>query len=276
MANKLIFLDIDGTLTEPGRNVPPASALEAVRKAQAAGNQVFLCTGRNRGMLTPLLQYGFDGFVGSSGGYVMCNGQVIFDCPMSDVQRDRIMNVLAANGVFRTVECCDHSYTEDSFRTFLEAKAARTGNSELLRWREQLEHDLGILPLSQWQGQPVYKFVFACERREQMDEPIRLLSGEFNVVVQDQRFGEEVNGEIVSRAYDKGTGVRRVCEALDVPLADTVGFGDSMNDLEMIQTVGLSFCMANGSPTLKKLASVVCPAVNEDGLYRTFEQYGLF
>ena len=32
MKRKLIFLDIDGTLTAPGSNVPPASAVEAVRK----------------------------------------------------------------------------------------------------------------------------------------------------------------------------------------------------------------------------------------------------
>jgi hydroxymethylpyrimidine pyrophosphatase-like HAD family hydrolase len=31
---KLIFLDIDGTLTEPGANVPPDSALEAIRRSQ--------------------------------------------------------------------------------------------------------------------------------------------------------------------------------------------------------------------------------------------------
>ena len=35
MNKKLIFLDIDGTLTSPGSNVPPASALEAIRKAEA-------------------------------------------------------------------------------------------------------------------------------------------------------------------------------------------------------------------------------------------------
>ena len=55
---KLIFLDIDGTLTTPGSNVPPESALRAIRGAQAAGNKVFLCTGRNYAMLEPVLQYG--------------------------------------------------------------------------------------------------------------------------------------------------------------------------------------------------------------------------
>ena len=46
MSKKVIFLDIDGTLAEPGHSEPPASAIEAVRKAQAAGNLVFLCSGR--------------------------------------------------------------------------------------------------------------------------------------------------------------------------------------------------------------------------------------
>ena len=31
MKEKWIFLDIDGTLTSPGSNVPPDSALEAIR-----------------------------------------------------------------------------------------------------------------------------------------------------------------------------------------------------------------------------------------------------
>ena len=51
MNGKLLFLDIDGTLTEPGYNVPPASALDAIRKAQKNGHKVYLCSGRNKAML---------------------------------------------------------------------------------------------------------------------------------------------------------------------------------------------------------------------------------
>ena len=59
---KLIFIDIDGTLTVPGENIPPDSAVEAIRKTQSKGNKVFLCTGRNPDMLKPLLVYGFDAY----------------------------------------------------------------------------------------------------------------------------------------------------------------------------------------------------------------------
>ena len=60
-----------------------------------------------------------------------------------------------------------------------------------------------------------------------------------------------------------------------MPLSDTVGVGDSMNDLEMIETVGIGVCMANGSPNLKKRSDLVCPSVDEDGLAWAFRELGL-
>ena len=276
MRQKLIFLDIDGTLCQPGSNVPPASALEAIQKARAAGNLVFLCTGRNLGMLSPLLQYGFDGVVGSSGGCIICGEQVIYDCPMSPAQQKKAMDVLAKNGVFRTVECRDRSYTDEGFKEFLREKARRESNSEVLRWREQIEKDLGILPMAAYKGDPIYKMVVMCERREQLDEPVAVLSDEFAIVIQDDLSRGYVNGEMVLRCFDKGLGIRRVCRHYGIPLEDTYGFGDSMNDKEMIETVGRSVVMAGGSPTLKAMADEVCPAVEDNGLYIAFERNHLF
>jgi hydroxymethylpyrimidine pyrophosphatase-like HAD family hydrolase len=48
-----------------------------------------------------------------------------------------------------------------------------------------------------------------------------------------------------------------------------------MNDKEMIETVGTSVVMANGSETLKKMADVVCPSVTDDGLYKAFADLDL-
>lgn len=93
MDKKLIFLDIDGTLTEPGSNVPPASAPEAIRGAQARGHKVALCSGRCYGMLSPLLSYGFDGLVGSAGGYIEYGNTVVYDCPMTPKQQEKVLSV---------------------------------------------------------------------------------------------------------------------------------------------------------------------------------------
>ena len=102
---KLIFLDIDGTLTLPGENIPPESALKAIKAAQEKGNKVFLCTGRNPAMLSPLLQYGFDGYVASAGGYVACDSQVIVDRKM-DPEAYATIDLHNRARVLRAVEVC--------------------------------------------------------------------------------------------------------------------------------------------------------------------------
>lgn len=275
MDTKLIFLDIDGTLTEPGSNTPPASALEAVRRAQANGHKVFLCSGRSYGMLSPLLQYGFDGLAGSAGGYIEYNGELIYDCPMTPEQQNRVLSVFEESGIYRTVECKTGTYTDESFKEFLQENTQSGGNSELLRWREQLEQNLGIRPMAEYRGEPVYKLVFMCRKAEQLRRPRQLLESEFNFCIQDtDRFGI-INGELINRKFDKGTAVRRLSGYLHIPLERTIAFGDSMNDLEMIETAGTGICMGNGSPALKKIADEVCPPVTEGGLYAAFLRHQL-
>ena len=273
MNKKLVFIDIDGTLTSPGSNIPPESAQRAIRKARAAGHKVFLCTGRNPAMLSPVLVYGFDGAVASGGGYVFCDDRVLFDCPMTPEQQEKALRLFAENGVFRTIEAKDASYCDDGMGEFLERITG--GNSELLRWRKALEQELGIGPIRLYDGRPIYKIVFMCEKREQLQPAKEALEGEFNFLVQDVSDGTYVNGELVNRRFDKGSGVRLVAEHLGFAREDCIGFGDSMNDLEMIQNVGVSVCMSNGSPELKKRCTMVCPPVEEDGLAAAFEKLGL-
>ncbi|MBQ9263844.1 MAG: HAD family hydrolase [Clostridia bacterium] len=274
MKRKLIFLDIDGTLTPPGSNMPPASAREAIRRALHNGHKVFLCTGRNKGMLSPVLALeDFSGAVASAGGYVFMGDRVLFDCPMTDDQFHTAMRLLKDGGVFRTIETKDHTYSDENLGDFLSLMGG--GNSELERWRKALAEQLRIQPLSAYDGAPVYKIVFMCNESAQLTPAEKALGEAFNFVVQDGRHHGCLNGEMINRKFDKGRGVRAVAEALGVGIEDTIGFGDSMNDLEMIETVGTSVCMENGSPLLKSKSSLVCPAVDQDGLSWAFERLGL-
>lgn len=275
MDRKIIFLDIDGTLTEPGSNEPPKSAIRAVRGAQKKGHYVFLCSGRNYDMLSPLLPFGFDGVVASCGGYIQFKDQVIYDCPMTEEQKITAMEVLKKNQVFRTVECMDGAYTDEGLKDFLENHALEGSNSELLRWRKQLEQSLNIRPMAEYCGQPVYKIVVMAESIEQFQEPKAVLEQEFQLYLQEPDQYGFINGELVNRKFDKGKGVQKVCNYLNIPVKDTIGFGDSMNDEEMLKTVGLSICMANGSEKTKSLADDICPSVTEDGMYQGFLKYGL-
>lgn len=270
MHRKLIFLDIDGTLTEAGKNTPPASALDAIQRAQQAGHKVVLCSGRNYGMLRPLLEYPFDGIISSSGGYIEYQNQILYNCPMTPAQQKKVLHCLAENGVFRTIESRMGSYVDESFKAFLRSRVAAGANSELLRWREQLESSLNIRPMKEYDGEPIYKVVFACPSRENLKVPQEELSGEFHFCIQDPDPFGLINGELISRQFNKGTAVRRMAEAAGIPMADTIAFGDSMNDLEMLEAAALGICMNNGSETLKQHADEVCPAVDDNGLYKAF------
>ena len=275
MGCKVIFLDIDGTLTEPGSNEPPESAIKAIDEARKQGHYVFLCTGRNYDMLSPLLKYDFDGIVASSGGYIEFREKTIYDCPMTEEQKMKAMEILRENGIFRTVECMDGSYTDEGFKEFLREHAAEGSNSELLRWREQIERSLNILPMREYRGQPVYKIVIMCRSREQLVKPQEVLASDFTFCIQEEDSYGVINGEVVNKLFDKGKAVERVCDYLQIPICDSVAIGDSMNDREMLEAAGLGICMQNGSDGLKKLADDICPSVTEDGIRKAFLKHHL-
>lgn len=276
MDKKIIFLDIDGTLTEPGKNEAPESALKAIKGAQEKGNYVFLCSGRNYEMLSPMLRYGFDGVIASAGGYIKVGDKVIYDCPMTESQRQTALDILHENGIFRTVECLDGSYTDESFKLFLKENAKEGGNSELLRWREQLERSLNILPMKEYRNQPVYKIVIMSKSMEQIEKSKEGLEKDFIFCLQEADQYGFVNGEVINREFDKGKGMVRVCDYLGIPIENSIAIGDSMNDKEMLEQAEVGICMENGSQKLKEIADDICPSVTKDGIYHAFSRYHLF
>ena len=114
-----------------------------------------------------------------------------------------------------------------------------------------------------------------CLEAKQLQPAREALEGDFNFVVQDVAAHHCLNGELINRKFDKGRGVKIIADHFGMDMKDTIGFGDSMNDLEMIEAVGVAVCMDNGSPLLKAKSHMVCPAVDEDGLAVAFEQLGL-
>lgn len=78
MEQKLIFLDIDGTILGYDGTLP-ASAVTAIKTARQNGHRVYLNSGRSKAELPKkLLAIGFDGIIGGNGNYVENDGQVIF------------------------------------------------------------------------------------------------------------------------------------------------------------------------------------------------------
>ena len=230
-------------------------------------------------MLSPLLKYNFDGVIACAGGYITVGDEVIYDMPMTKEESELAIEKLHETGVFCTIESRDGAFGDENLGAFLESNAGADGkgNSEIERWRKALASSLNIRPMGEYDGTPAYKVVIMCLHPEQLQPAREALEDRYNFVIQEITDPAHrcINGELINRKYDKGRGILRICEYLGVPVEDTIGFGDSMNDLEMIQTVGTSVCMENGAEALKKISDIVCPAVEEDGMAKAFEQLGL-
>lgn len=274
MNKKIIFLDIDGTLTLPGCNTPPDSAIEAIQKAQNKGHKVFLCSGRNYSMLSPLLKYHFDGVIASAGGYILCGDELIYSCPMTENQFKKAMDVFDKNQVFCTIESASGSFTDPRFKEYLKNAPGET-NSELLRWRNQLEKELNIRSLDEYDNTPIYKIIIMALSEDSLEEPKKVLSDEFQFCIQPNNGSGIINGEIINLQFNKGLAVKKVCDYYHIPIEDSISFGDSMNDLEMIETTACSVVMGNGADALKQVADIIAPPVEEDGLYQIFDQLNL-
>lgn len=97
MRKKIIFLDVDGTLTDYENHIP-ASAAEAIRKARANGHRVYLCTGRSRAEIyDELWAIGLDGMIGGNGCYA--EEQMAADHVTDDVERDGLAKAFVHFGL---------------------------------------------------------------------------------------------------------------------------------------------------------------------------------
>ncbi|MFT4108747.1 Cof-type HAD-IIB family hydrolase [Propionicimonas sp.] len=78
--------------------------------------------------------------------------------------------------------------------------------------------------------------------------------------------------DIMSPAVNKGAALVSLQHTLGITPAQTVVFGDYLNDLEMISEAPYSFAMANAHPDVLEAARFVAPKNTEQGVVRVLEQ----
>ena len=83
--------------------------------------------------------------------------------------------------------------------------------------------------MSQYDGSPIYKVVIMCQKDSQLDEARKLLSKDFDFVIQEVKAYSCLNGELINKKFNKGLGVKIIAEKFGVDIKDTFGFGDSWN-----------------------------------------------
>ena len=87
------------------------------------------------------------------------------------------------------------------------------------------------------------------------------------------RFGQElavaVSGkcwiDVTNPGVTKGKAVERLSRLLDIPSGAMMAFGDTYNDIEMLEAVGYGFLMENGSPELRSRVPYLAPPTRNTG-----------
>lgn len=88
-------------------------------------------------------------------------------------------------------------------------------------------------------------------------------------------FADKRGADVVERNAGKAMGLVRLCEYYRIPLSETVAFGDSMNDYDIIKAAGKGIAMGNAMNELKKAADYVTDSIDQDGIKNACLHFGL-
>jgi Cof subfamily protein (haloacid dehalogenase superfamily) len=278
MEKKIIFFDVDGTLVLPHQK-PRPKVKEAIQALRANGHLAFICTGRNRCMLEKEVEdIGFDGIICSAGSFIEIDNKVIEKSFMDHKKVLEIMNIFDQSNVAYILEGTYNSFADEKMvGLFANSTDQPFDNSELERIHKEIEKGMNRKSIEEFHKNPmpIHKISFIAEKYEDLNHPKELLESEYNFVVHDIFSKNSVNGEIIDRFITKGTAINKVLEFLQLPQQQTIGFGDSMNDYEMLQTVAYGVAMEDGAKDLKAIADAICPGVKDDGVYQELKKLKL-
>ena len=79
--------------------------------------------------------------------------------------------------------------------------------------------------------------------------------------------------DILQDGMHKAWGGQQLMAKWQIQSSEIMAFGDSENDIEMLELAGISYAMENGDERVKKVADYLAPANTEAGVLQVIEQY---
>lgn len=276
MDKKTILLDIDGTLVDYA-DALPASAVQAVQEAKENGHTICLCTGRTTGQIDERLRaLEPDGIIAGNGNYVEYRGDIVYYDTIPEDVLHEIISWLDAHRLPFFLETNNGVFASPSFRDAGLDVAKRyrhlIGESEdISSYKEAFP---SLVDGESMDRADVNKVSFVLSSYEDFQDAKaafpQLAAGTWGGWGKDAIFGE-----LGLAGVSKATGLQKLVEHCDINLEDTLGFGDAIQDIPMLQACGIGVAMGNGCEEIKAVADYVTGAVQEDGLYKAFVHLGL-
>jgi Cof subfamily protein (haloacid dehalogenase superfamily) len=254
--SKIVFFDIDGTLLDHEKKLPE-NTKKAIQLLKQSGVYTAIATGRAPFMFVNLREeLEIESFVSFNGQYVVFENEVIYHRPFSVDQMERLEK--EANGRNHPL-------------VFMTDKTMKSN----IHHHRYIEESLGTLKFSHPEYSPhyyrnhdIYQALLFCKPGEEAYYEERF---------SDFRFirWHEYSVDVLPAGGSKAEGIKKLIAKLGFRIEDVYAFGDGLNDIEMLQTVGTGVAMGNALPPVKKQADIVTKDVAEDGIYEGLKKLQL-
>lgn len=254
---KAVFFDIDGTLVSFTTHTVPESARRAISELRQRGVKVFISTGRLLKHVSIVSDIEVDGYITVNGSYcITAAGDVIFERAFTRQTVERVIDLAEQYGFDLNVMTHDNMYV--------------TGMGERVQYIAKM---INIMP-------------------EVTD--VRAIAATQSVVQMCPYIDKELEQKIMPllpdcvgsrwidlfmdlnlKGVDKSLGISEVMKYYGMDLSQAMAFGDGGNDIPMVRDAAIGVAMGNACDELKQVADYVTSSVDEDGVVRALEHFGL-
>ena len=256
---RIISFDLDMTLLNHKNWKIPDSALEALELLRR-DSVIVIASGRNMdhemsSMYKELINP--DAIIHMNGTRVVAESEVLYEHFM-DKERLRALLTFAENRVISlglSVNGGDYYLNPDQVRAF-----------DVIRWGESQRSFKDAWKLIEM---PVRTLVYIGGPKQ-----AKMLQEQFPDF-KFPMFSDKMGADIVEKECSKAKGLLRLCQYYRIDRKETIAFGDSMNDYEMLQEAGLGIAMGNATDNLKTVADYVTDNIDEDGVWKACRYFHL-
>jgi HAD superfamily hydrolase (TIGR01484 family) len=237
---KIVFFDIDWTLYDHKNHCWPASALASIHALQAKGIKVVLCTARPFHSMdkfgTNNLGIVWDGYISSAGGVAYADHQYLRKSLMKEADIVSFTRAVKARNL--TMELVEPIERKLVFPQTYSSRKFYAAFNEV------------VPPRGVYQGEEVVGINFFAAKKWDR-EMMRL----FPQLVYSRYFDYAV--DVMPVQHLKGQAVADVLHHYGFTKAESLGFGDDLQDISLADNVGKFVCMGNGKDEVKQ-ACLLC------------------
>lgn len=262
MEKRILFFDVDGTLFDCANGMPYISNYlkQALKQLQAQGHLCFVASGRSYAYLNQeIREIGFDGFVLCNGAIALKEGKPLISHYIPKTEVKKLVREFEKKGISYCLLDTNISYCPTKFKAMYEM---------FERFEVPLEYFVDDFDLNEVD---TAKIEVLCEKDEDKDY-IRALRLEGYEILDH---GNSGSFEINLGGVSKGKSIVELLHILNIPIENSIAFGDGANDMEMIEVVGYGVAMGNGYEALKKIANHVTEPCVEHGIVKELQRLGL-